>query len=175
MKYLALILLFLVPGLASADDASHHAAAVKLIETIGGKEVMRNAFAAVVDSMPASKMWSAAQNAEMKQAVFQWFDEDFKWEDLSSQLADIYTKALSEDEINQLIAFYQTPLGKKTLSVLPEVMKEASVMGQQYAASKQGLLMARLQKVESKYEAGGSAPATQPAQPQSAPIIAPLR
>ncbi|HTB63381.1 MAG TPA: DUF2059 domain-containing protein [Opitutales bacterium] len=174
MKYLSLILLFLLPCAAMADDASHRQAAMKLLEATGGKDVMRNAFIAVIDNMPASKSMPAAENADMKQAVQQWFDEDFKWEDLSSQIADIYAKAFTEDELNQLIAFYQTPLGKKTISLLPEVMKQGSALGAQYALSKQDLLTARLQKVELKYASGAKVPEASPA-PTPASMTAPAK
>ncbi|HWZ55995.1 MAG TPA: DUF2059 domain-containing protein [Verrucomicrobiae bacterium] len=42
----------------------------------------------------------------------------------------IYDKYLSDEEIKGLIQFYQTPLGKKTLSVLPRVSIEMQDQGQ---------------------------------------------
>jgi hypothetical protein len=170
MKYLSLLLLFLVPCMASADDASHRQAALKLLDEINAKGVMRDAFMNIVDVMASSQAnakMPPAEAADMKQAVVAWFDEDFKWDDLKAQLADVYVKSFTEDELNQLGAFYQTPLGKKTLSALPEVMKEGAMLGQQYALTKQSLLMVRLQKVQAKYEgAGPSSPAaTTPASP----------
>jgi hypothetical protein len=169
MKYLSLLLLFLVPCMASADDASHRQAALKLLDEIKAKDVMRDAFMSIVDVMASSQANSKmppAEAADMKQAVIDWFDQDFKWDDLKSQLADVYVKSFTEDELNQLATFYQTPLGQKTLSALPQVMKQGAVLGQQYALSKQSLLMARLQKVQAKY--AGPAPsgaATTPASP----------
>jgi hypothetical protein len=41
----------------------------------------------------------------------------------------IYAKYFSRDEIDGLIQFYQTPLGQKAISVLPQVMGEAQLAG----------------------------------------------
>jgi uncharacterized protein len=43
----------------------------------------------------------------------------------------IYDKYLSGDEIKGLIQFYQTPLGRKALSVLPEITIDMQSEGQQ--------------------------------------------
>jgi hypothetical protein len=40
-----------------------------------------------------------------------------------------YDKYLTDDEIKGLIAFYQTPLGQKTLTVLPQLTIELQTKG----------------------------------------------
>jgi hypothetical protein len=44
----------------------------------------------------------------------------------------IYDKHLSDEEIKGLIQFYQTPLGKKTLTELPQMMTELGTEGQKW-------------------------------------------
>ncbi len=41
-----------------------------------------------------------------------------------------YDKYLSDDDIKGLIAFYQTPVGQKTLGVLPKIVVEMQTQGQ---------------------------------------------
>jgi hypothetical protein len=41
-----------------------------------------------------------------------------------------YDKYLSDEDIKGLIRFYQTPLGQKTLSVLPQVTAEMQAQGE---------------------------------------------
>lgn len=159
LKYLLLALIALLPCLAHADEASHRAAAIKLLDTLKAKETMRAAFMTYVDTMPAGANTTPAELADVKQAMADWFDKDFKWEDLQSKLADIYEKNFSEEELNQLAAFYQTPLGQKTLNQLPQAMKDGAQIGQQYAASKQGALVERLQKVHDKFHPAPAATA----------------
>ena len=45
----------------------------------------------------------------------------------------IYKKYLSLEELKGLIAFYKTPLGKKAVSVLPQLTQESMMAGQQWA------------------------------------------
>ena len=40
----------------------------------------------------------------------------------------IYDKHFSEEELQQLVAFYESPLGKKVASVLPEIDAQAETM-----------------------------------------------
>ena len=172
MKYLLLALLVLIPGVASADDKSHLAAAQDLIDLMGGKQVMRDAFITSINAMGAGNpQISAAEADDMKKATLDWFDTDFKWEDLRGQFADIYLRAFSEDELNQILAFYKTPVGKKALATLPEVMKESMAIGQQYAQSKQTLLMVRLQKVHAQYHPTAPAPGSMAPAAASAPAV----
>lgn len=42
----------------------------------------------------------------------------------------IYDKYYTADEINKLIEFYQKPLGKKLISVMPQIMQESMQTGQ---------------------------------------------
>ena len=42
-----------------------------------------------------------------------------------------YDKYFSDDELHQLMAFYETPLGKKTITVMPQLMTELMTNSQQ--------------------------------------------
>ena len=47
-------------------------------------------------------------------------------------LVPIYDKHLSADDVDALIAFYQTPSGKKLISVLPQIIAESGAAGEKY-------------------------------------------
>ena len=51
-------------------------------------------------------------------------------ESLLTYMYPIYHKYLTLEEIKGLIRFYQTPLGRKTISVMPRVTQEAMIAGQ---------------------------------------------
>lgn len=57
-----------------------------------------------------------------------YFLENFKWEDMRPQLAKLYTAAFTESELREIIAFYQTPTGQKTLAKLPTLTQQSMVM-----------------------------------------------
>lgn len=64
---------------------------------------------------------------------------------LLNRLAPIYDRQFSETELQQLIAFYQTDLGKKTITVMPTIMRESLAAGQAWGQEMAPKLMTRLE------------------------------
>ena len=52
--------------------------------------------------------------------------------ELENVYVDIYDKYFTTDEIRQLIAFYNTPVGRKLLDRQPLILKESMLAGQQW-------------------------------------------
>jgi hypothetical protein len=67
-------------------------------------------------------------------------------ESMISLIVPIYEKHLTHEDIKGLIAFYETPLGRKVTGVLPAIAQESMAAGQQW-----GMEIAR--KVQAKLEA----------------------
>jgi|SRR5690606_13433724 len=62
---------------------------------------------------------------------------------LFSKMADIYMEEFTHDEIRQILAFYESDLGKKVASKTNDLMEKAAVAGEQW--------MLDLEMVLSKY------------------------
>jgi hypothetical protein len=60
------------------------------------------------------------------------FLDEFKLEEIGDELIPIYSKYFTNEEIKGLIAFYETPLGKKTLILSLQIANEAGEIGQKY-------------------------------------------
>ena len=73
-----------------------------------------------------------SQYPQVPQKFWDTFLAEFKPDDLLNELIPVYSKYYSNEDINQLIAFYQTPLGKKTIAVLPQLTQESVLIGQRY-------------------------------------------
>jgi hypothetical protein len=58
------------------------------------------------------------------------FAKEAKADDLVEQIVPIYDKYLSEPEIRDLIKFYESPVGKKLVSVQPQLVQESMTVGQ---------------------------------------------
>lgn len=54
---------------------------------------------------------------------------------LVDQVIPIYARHFSHAEIRELLAFYDTPIGRKTVRVLPTVVAESMAAGQQWGQS----------------------------------------
>ncbi len=66
-------------------------------------------------------------------------------EDLLAQIAGVYDRHFSHDDIKALIAFYETPLGKKLLKELPAITQESLEVGQTWGRAMGQRLMQRLE------------------------------
>lgn len=54
---------------------------------------------------------------------------------LVDRIIPIYSKYYSQKEIRELLAFYQSPIGKKIIQVSPKVASESMGVGQQWGQS----------------------------------------
>lgn len=162
---LPLLLCLSLPVLSRGDEASHRAAAVRILDMVSGPQMMRAAFVTGAEPFIQSLKAQGANDAvtdDVRAAVMQWFDEEIKWEDLKSRIVDLYIKEFSEQELIDIGNFYQTPTGKKALAKLPALMQQGAQVGQQYAMAKQEALQKKLQVIVEKYGLARKAPPAPP-------------
>lgn len=55
----------------------------------------------------------------------------FTWERLKAPYSKLYATEFSEDELNQLAAFFKTPIGKKYTAKSVELLQQSMQIGQQ--------------------------------------------
>lgn len=89
---------------------------------------------------------------------------------LTDQLIPIYDKYFTQADIRELLAFYQTPVGKKFTSVMPKVLGESMLAGQKWGQSLGPEIDKRVKAVLAKEgivptqpQGQGGAPAPMPA------------
>ncbi len=95
---------------------------------------------------------------EISAAADRFFDKTFDDPALLTDMAAVYSEAFTNDEILQLLAFYKTPIGKKAIQTLPQVMAEGARIGQQYAEKNQAGFQQELQAIFEKHEPGSVEP-----------------
>jgi hypothetical protein len=69
--------------------------------------------------------------------------EELSWEKMKDLYVQAYRETFSQEEIDGLIAFYQTPVGQSFVSKQPELMKRTMTILQQRMAP----MMQRIQKM----------------------------
>jgi hypothetical protein len=89
------------------------------------------------------------------------FKEKFDSNELLELTIPAYDKHFSHEEINGLIAFYQTPLGQKSQSVLPQLMQElqqaGASMGEQLGRSSMAEVLTEHPELAKQMETAGKA------------------
>jgi hypothetical protein len=63
---------------------------------------------------------------------------------LMDQIVPIYDKNFSQQEIRDVIAFYNTPTGKKVIQVLPVVLRQSIEAGQKWGQTMGPEIQARV-------------------------------
>jgi hypothetical protein len=107
----------------------------KLLDLAGGTAAINQ----VMDGMQANLKSSLANSlppGDYREKLVNLFFEKFRAKADINQLIEIsvqvYDKYLSDEDVKGLIQFYSTPLGKKTLSVLPKATVEMQTAGFQW-------------------------------------------
>jgi hypothetical protein len=171
MKRLSAVIFLAALGLlikpAFADDASARDLAGKLIDMTNGKDTMRAGFDAVIDNVIDNMQQHGMPQAgvdELKAAVDKWYNSQINFADVRPKMVDAYLKDFSQDDLKQILAFYQSPVGQKAIKVMPAVMREGATVEQDYTKAKIPSLNAELTPILVKYRdqmepSGAGAPA----------------
>ncbi|MDT0644280.1 DUF2059 domain-containing protein [Zunongwangia sp. F363] len=61
-------------------------------------------------------------------------------DDLYTQIAQVYVENFTEEEIDEILAFYDTPVGKKMVETTPELTKKGMEIGQQWGMKLQPMI-----------------------------------
>jgi hypothetical protein len=112
---------------APSVDPAKEAAVRKMFDVMGMAKLMQQVLAGVSNNMRPMLM-SSLPPGEYREKLADLFLQKFQSKIRVEQLLDltvpIYAKYFSKEEIEGLTRFYQTPLGQKSLSVLPQAVVE---------------------------------------------------
>lgn len=121
----------LVVAIASAPtlaaSASHEAKAERFLELVNADRLTVAVYAQVQQMF--AQRFAEAQAPESRKAVLERYqtkadaelDKAIGWGKLKPEMIDLYAAEFSEQELGQLIDFYQSPLGSKVLTKLPQL------------------------------------------------------
>lgn len=137
MPILALLICLGMPALCAGQTraaarsradavSSKHEDTEKLMELVGTRQILRDLFDQDIDAQ-ISAMRRA--RPDVPDQFWQDFALEFKRQaspdELMQAILPIYDKHFTHQEIRQLIAFYQSPLGRKISTTLPEIQRES--------------------------------------------------
>jgi hypothetical protein len=112
---------------ASSFDPGKEAAVRKMFEVMGMTKMMQQVLAGMSSNMKPMLMSSlppGEYREKLADLFLQKFQSKLRVEQLMDLAVPIYAKYFSKEELEGLMRFYQTPLGQKALSVLPQTMVE---------------------------------------------------
>ena len=138
MKRLALTLLLLAGLCAAAGAQTQSAPTQGTINEEKRRDIIRlleitkaaDLGTQIIQQMTGSLRESfAMMPAETRDKIFKTFEEEmskeFGKEKMIEMVVPIYDKYLSAEDVKGLIAFYESPLGQRTIEALPAIAREA--------------------------------------------------
>lgn len=126
----ALLLVIAGADALAQDDASltpHERAAAELIDVLQLEKIAMT----TVDVMAQAMADQNPMSAELTNVMAAFTKEFMRWEDLRPEYIRMYCDAYTEAELMELIAFYKTPVGRKTIEITPQLMRQATELRQE--------------------------------------------
>lgn len=153
--YLPFAAIVAIAGLSLAPaKAAEESPAVELVKMMNlgenGKAAAIASFEPAIKQMQAQGLSDEAI-VEIRAAADRFFDKTLTDPQMSVEMAKVYERNFTEAEIKELLAFYKTPLGRKTLETLPKVMAESSQVGQRLAMKNQASFQKEIEAIVAKH------------------------
>jgi hypothetical protein len=74
------------------------------------------------------------------------FKKEVRAEDLVEMILPVYTSHFTSEEMQELINFYDTAIGKKYIKLMPEIMRESMEVGQAWGKEIGEKVRAKMEK-----------------------------
>jgi hypothetical protein len=144
---LFIILLLAGGGTAAlADEATHRQAVEKLFELIAMEQK-------IDESVTNILTMQLAQNPDLRAhetVVREFFERHIGWGSLVDPLTEMYLQAFSEQELNEMNAFYGSPTGRKVIEYLPELVQRRNQLAMQRLQENIGELQYEIEARQAK-------------------------
>lgn len=107
---------------ATESEAAKIADIRKLLQLTGSREMVNQMKTTLMDQFRQA-------SPNLPPEMFQEMLAEMKAEDLEESIIPIYVKHFTDSDIKHLIAFYESPFGRKVTKAMPEIMQESNEVG----------------------------------------------
>jgi hypothetical protein len=155
------------PAAAAQDTSIDPAKATDirmLLDLVGTKELVTQSFGGSMDQIKplvTKALPPGAYREKLVDLFFAKFQSKVNLDQFLTMAVPVYDKYFTADEIKALIAFYRTPIGKKSISVLPtlteELRQKGEKWGQEIGRNSMAEVLAEHPDLAAEMEAAGKA------------------
>lgn len=135
-----LIILLVTTTFAQQNNTEYKKAIQKMISVSGSEKTYTVAINQMITMMKKQKSNVPAEFWDKMAVEY----SKTSMTDLIDMLVPIYQKHLTLSEINQMTAFYESPIGKKFAAKTPLIMQESMQVGQQWGMKISQKMLAEL-------------------------------
>lgn len=132
----------------SADMANNEA--LTLLATMN----MQESYDGMIKRVTQMQIQARPELKAIKPAIESFFTKFMGWEALRGDIAALYAKNYTTEELKELNTFYQSKLGQKTVQIMPQLAAASAQIGQsrmmQHMPEMKAMIEAELKKVNKK-------------------------
>ena len=127
VRLLLAALIYIAPGLSLADADSHRAAVEQLFKLTH----MEQRVSESVDNVLLIQLQQSPQLEPHRQALDDFLQKHIGWNSMKEAIAAMYMEAFSEAELNEMNAFYITPIGQRVINDVPQLVQRRNQLAMQ--------------------------------------------
>ena len=128
LKGILMVTALLICGVASAQTDSYKQKVKTYFELSGSQGAFQEAIKGMIGQMRVTR-------TDVPQSVWDEFENEFmstSIDELVGLIAPIYNRHFTEEDLDAIIEFYNTPAGKKLGEKTPIITQESMTAGQQW-------------------------------------------
>ena len=125
MKKNILAIAFLVFGVFTNAQSSKDVKIAKLLETMGSTQAMKTSVEYMIN-------YYKQNNPQISSEYWDNASKHVDYDELVQKLIPVYSKHFTEQEIVDLLKFYNTSTGKKMIEKTPTILEESMEIGRKW-------------------------------------------
>lgn len=125
----------------AADTPPSEASIHRLLVATDGKKLLDNILATMDASIDAGMKTAMADKPvnpkvqkildEMRTQLTDVFKESLAWKDMEPMIVEVYKRTLTQNEVNGMIAFYESDAGRAVVRKMPLVLQNTMTLMQE--------------------------------------------
>ena len=135
-------------SMTNADESSHEKTASKLLDAMQFNELLAKS----IDAMLELELQNNPSMKPYRATMKEFFETYMSGDSLRWDFIKLYTETFTEKEMKDIIAFYSTPVGRKTLTTAPDLMAKGAALGQQRVMENLGELEYMIEQESKRIE-----------------------
>jgi len=124
--------------------------AITLLATMN----MRESYEGMIKRITQMQIQARPELKTIEPAIEAFFTKYMGWEAQKGDIAALYAKNYTVKELKELNTFYQSPLGQKTVQIMPQLAAASAQIGQsrmmQHMPEMKAMIEAELKKIHTK-------------------------
>ncbi len=107
---------------------------------------MDDTYKKMIQNITTMQIKQNPQLEPLKPTMMAFFEKYMGWDALKDDMAKVYANNYTAKELKELNTFYQTPVGQKTVELMPKIAAEGMQVGQAKVTEHMGELQEMIQK-----------------------------